>query len=321
MISDVIRSHLPRTKATPSGWQSMNCPACVHHGHRPDTRSRGGIIFTGEGFSYHCFNCNFKTKWEPGSYLSKKSSDFMGYLGVDKSVITKCKLYAMNSDDEEVEKISVEQRIYNLPKDARTFNELISENFSDRNFMKCLEYLANRNVNLLDWYTFYWQPEHKNGIIIPVYMSEKIVGFNVRYVTGKIKYFAQVHKSVVFNSDVLYNDRKYCIITEGPFDAISLNATATMSNEITDGQLNQYKSSNQIKIVVPDKDNAGRNFIDVAMDQNWLVSFPEWPEKDVADAVAKYGRIPVMAHIMDSVEKSPLKINMKTKKYVGATIA
>lgn len=278
-------------------------------------------MFTGEGFSYHCFNCNFKTKWEPGSYLSKKSSDLMEYFGVDKSLITKCKLYAMNSDNQDIEIKDVEQRIYNLPKSSRSFSELISENFTDRNFMKCLEYIATRNINFLDWYTFYWSPEYRNGIIVPVYMSGKIVGYNVRYVSGKIKYFAQIHKSVVFNSDVIYNDRKFCLITEGPFDAISLDCTATMSNEVTDGQIDQYKSSNQIKIVVPDKDAAGRNFIEVAMDQNWYVSFPEWPEKDIGDAVAKYGRIPTMVHIMDSIEKSPFKINMKIKKYVGATIA
>ena len=323
MIVDVVRQYLPtKRKLTPSGWESFNCVACHHNGHKPDTRSRGGIIFTPNGFSYHCFNCGFKSKWESGSYFSRKNSQFMSYLGVPDDIIGKCKISALGSEYEDEESNEpVEPRIYSLPKQAKKFSDLINENCTNRKFLRVLEYIGKRNINLLDWYEFYWAntDELCNRFIIPVYSNGQIVGYNARDVGfSKVKYLAQVNKSIVFNSDLLYNDSKICTIVEGPLDAISICGTATMTNDPTEGQIQQYNSSKQRKVVIPDNDAAGRNMIEVAIDNGWYVSFPQWEEKDCADAVTKYGRSNTLLHIFDNIETSPLKIQIKARK-LGAT--
>ena len=325
MILDTIRSHLPvKHKSNPNGWISFNCPACQYNGHRPDTRGRGGLIFMTNGFSYHCFNCNFTTKWEEGSYLNKKNTELLQYLNVPDDIISKCKLYAMGSDGSNNEKITPIKNIYALPDGSKKISELIQENYSDKNFMKVLEYIATRNINFLDWYDFYWcdSEEHdlKKRFIIPVYANGHILGWSARSIlkNPSVKYIAQINKQFVFNSDLLYDkNRKYCVIVEGELDAISINATATMKNTITEGQLQAYNSSHQQKIVYPDKGKSGKELVEVALDQGWWVSYPEWSCKDAADAVAKYGRLVSVSHILNTTLTSPLKIKLQSKKYFG----
>lgn len=331
MIIDVIREYIPsRHKVTPSGWISFNCVACHHYGHKPDTRGRAGIKMDDNSYSYHCFNCGFTTRWETGSYFSKKNEELFEYLGVPKNIQGKCKLSALGQHDsyeEDDDEEDQEPRIYHLPKGAKTFNQLIKENCSNLKFLRALEYIGNRNVNLLDWHDFYWvnskENDMSNRFIIPVISNNKIIGYNARTVNNnKLKYIAQVNKSVVFNSDLLYNNnRKYCTITEGPIDAISICGTASMSNDPTDSQIQQYNSSKQIKVVIPDNDISGKKLIDIAIDNGWYVSFPKWSEKDCGDAVAKYGRLASVTHIFDMIETSPLKIQLKAKKIGDSNFA
>lgn len=323
MIIETLKSFLPlKHKSNPNGWISFNCPACVHNGHKPDTRGRGGLIFTPNGFSYHCFNCTFTTKWEEGSHFSNKNVNLLEYLNVPDDVISKCRLYALGSNSYDKVEHNIVKNIYALPDKSKKISELIAENNTNKYFMKVLEYIANRNINLLDWYEFYWcdsdENDLKNRFIIPVYSNGNILGWSARSVlkNTSVKYIAQINKQFVFNSDLLYNkNRKYCVIVEGELDAISINATATMKNTITEGQLQTYNSSIQQKIVYPDKGRSGKELVDIAIDQGWWVSYPEWSCKDAADAVTKYGRLVSVTHILDSVLTSPLKIQLKSKNY------
>ena len=84
---DILQYLPPRTRKSPSGWFTFNCPACIHNGETPDKRKRGGIILDGDNWSFHCFNCQFKTRFVNGHQLSLKSQKFLGWLCVDKTTI------------------------------------------------------------------------------------------------------------------------------------------------------------------------------------------------------------------------------------------
>lgn len=323
MILNVISSHIPyRNKSTSIGWTTFNCVACVHLGHRPDTRNRGGIIFSDGGFTYHCFNCGFKTGWRPGSGLSKKTTDLMHWLNVPEETIAKCRLYAMADNEFQKKKTEYKKNTYPLPQGAKSINDLIRDNYDRPNFIKVLEYIGSRNINWLDWYDLYYvdNTELSKHFIIPTLANDHIVGWAARNINDKAKqkYILQCNKQFIFNGDLLYSKfRKYCFIVEGQLDAISISGCATMAYEITNSQIDSFNSSDQIKIVVPDKDKDGKNFVEVALDQGWYVSFPEWPEKDAAQAIAKYGRIPGVTHILNTLYKTPLQIQLHKNKYFG----
>jgi DNA primase len=112
-------------------------------------------------------------------------------------------------------------------------------------------------------------------------------------------------------------NRKFVLVMEGPFDAISLSGVAILGSDVNDVQRELIQGLNRQIIVVPDRDQAGQKLIEQAKEFGWSVAFPEWPESitDVADAVSKYGRLFTLQSILKSTESSALKIDLKKKKY------
>jgi DNA primase len=111
--------------------------------------------------------------------------------------------------------------------------------------------------------------------------------------------------------------RKFVIVTEGPFDAITISGVSILGSEINDIQRELINNLNRQVIVVPDRDAPGEKLINQAIEFGWNVAFPEWDSKveDVADAVLKYGRLFTIQSILKSTESSKLKIDLKRKMY------
>ena len=90
-----------------------------------------------------------------------------------------------------------------------------------------------------------------------------------------------------------------------------------LGSEINDTQRELIDGLNKHVIVVPDRDAPGQKLVDQAKEFGWSVAFPEWEKTvgDVADAVAKYGRLFVLQSILKTTESSKLKIDLKRKMY------
>ena len=85
-IQQAVIDSLPgKQKRTSNGWISFNAVCCHHNGESQDKRSRGGVITNGDAVSYHCFNCNFKTGWQPGRHITFKMRKLLTWLGVDEN--------------------------------------------------------------------------------------------------------------------------------------------------------------------------------------------------------------------------------------------
>ena len=68
-------------------------------------------------------------------------------------------------------------------------------------------------------------------------------------------------------------------------------------------------------ILCPDRDSAGKQLIDQALELGWEVSIPPWHAdcKDAADAVQKYGRLATVASIIKHASDNKLKTQVKAK--------
>ena len=85
-IQQAVLDSLPgKQKRTTNGWISFNAVCCHHNGESMDKRNRGGVIANGDAISYHCFNCNFKTGWQPGRHISFKMRKLLTWLGIDEN--------------------------------------------------------------------------------------------------------------------------------------------------------------------------------------------------------------------------------------------
>lgn len=317
-----ILSILPgKKKNTSSGWTSFNAICCSHFGHKPDRRMRGGIKFDGNNWSMHCFNCGYKCNFVLGRSITVKTRNLLKWCGIDETQIQRWSLESLQQKDlldftqPKKQKVKIKFNDHELPE-----GELVDKNNPLHKVY--VEYLAKRKIDSSD-YPFLITPTEfgrmANRVIIPYTYKNKIVGHTSRFLDNKIpKYINEQQQGYVFNIDMQKPDWQVCIVTEGIFDALSIDAVAVMHDDISNDQAILLGSLNKQIIVVPDRDETGLKMCDRALELGYQVSLPNWDSdvKDVNDAVVKYGKLPTLLSILHSATNSKIKIEMQRKKIV-----
>ncbi len=316
---DILQLIPGKKKVTQSGWQSFNAVCCHYRGHKADRRSRGGIKFDGENWSYHCFNCGFKCNFVLGRSISKNTRTLLSYCGLDKDDINKYSLESLQHKDlldfvkVKREKTKIKFKEMSLPE-----AELIDVNNPTHKIY--VDYLTNRKININD-YPFMCTPDSEgrqaNRVIIPYTYENKIVGHTSRYLDDRTpKFINEQQQGFVFGIDLQKPEYNVCIVVEGIFDALSINGCALTHNTISEQQAEIIKNLNKKVIVVPDQDKTGIQICDRALDLGFYVSIPNWEDdiKDVNDAVIKYGKVATLLSILQSATNSKIKVEVKRKQ-------
>jgi hypothetical protein len=321
LIQASVQTFLPpKRKTTPSGWIGFNAVCCHHNGDHQDTRKRGGVLFSNDGFQYHCFNCGFKAGWTPGRLLSKNTKSLFNWMGMPNEEINKLNLEALRSKEDQpvsAPTINFHQEPRTLPEDCKSILEWLEAEPNDE-VLAVVDYLTGRSMDL-EWYNWMWSPEngYRDRVIIPFYQDAVVVGFTGRKIKpGKPKYLTDSQSGYVFNIDRQTEDREYVIVVEGQFDAIAVDGVAIMTNEPNATQIARINKLGKRVIAVPDRDKPGAKLIQAALDNGWTVSMPEWQGgvKDCADAVHRYGRLYTLFTILQYVEANEIKIQLLKKK-------
>lgn len=329
IVSDILLSYAPgKRKQTPSGWVSFDAPCCIYNGETQDKKQRGGIIQEGDTVSYHCFNCGYKTSWQPGRHISFKMRKLLEWFNVPDESINKLALDVLRlNDGEDVQKHHVELPEFatvQLPEYAvsiKTIPDYNEHNQSFEHFLSVIEYIVQRNLNLDDT-DYHWSPNlaYRDRLIIPFYYEGRIVGWTARSVKeSRAKYLTDSQPGFVYNLDEQRPSKAFCIVCEGPIDAIHIEGAALLGSEISEQQALLLNKLNKDIIVVPDRDSKGRKLAEQAMSLGWSVSMPEWNSSvnDISDAVKLYGRLYTLYSIVAAAESSPLKIKLRMKKWFG----
>jgi hypothetical protein len=316
--------YLPgKRKQSNSGWISFNAPCCVHNGESADRRQRGGVKITEQGWSFHCFNCQFTASFILGRNLSFKARKFLSWLNVPQQEIERINLESLRHRN--VQGI--------LDDRQRTSNAVAGIRFEDRELPETFvtidqhtpvhyQYLRDRCVPL-DYPIGIVSglPDDKfsrrQGVIIPFTYDGRIVGHTTRFLDDKNpRYINDMQPGYVFGTDLQSADWQHVIIVEGVFDALSISGLAVLHAEINDTQVRLIRSLGKEITVVPDQDEAGMKLVDRAIELGWAVSMPAWPVdiKDVNDAVKKFGRLITLIHIFQARETSKIKIELRKKQ-------
>ena len=316
-----ILSIIPgKKKTTSSGWHSFNAICCSHLGHKPDRRMRGGIKFDGQtNWSMHCFNCGYKCNFVLGRSISYKTKQLLLWCGIDDTQIGKWSIESLQQKDlleiviQKKTKIKIKFKDHELPE-----GEMLDGNNPLHKVY--VDYVQSRGINYNE-YPFLITPtatgRYANRIIIPYTYNNKIVGHTSRFLDNKIpKYINEQQPGYVFNIDVQKSEWQVCILTEGIFDALSIDGIAIMHDDISNDQAQLIASLNKQIIVVPDRDKTGLKLCDRALELGYSVSLPNWESdiKDVNDAVVRYGKLPTLLSILQSATMSKIKIEMQRKK-------
>jgi hypothetical protein len=336
LIHDILIEKLPaKKKKTPRGWIVFNSPCCEHRGHKPDKRSRGNLLALPDGtVGFNCYNCGFRTRAN-ADHLSKNFELLLKWMKVSDQDIGRIKLEILKNQLDGVQNTSVQNSAVvfrnfeevELPTGAMPIQSVLQENNVPEDFIFVMNYLIARGSDIANGYDYYWSPDSKNHmnrrIIVPFYHNNKIVGWTGRYAgvppAGVTRYWnSQLPKGYLFNGDLLdIANRKYAILTEGPFDAIALDAIAVLGSELSREQVAWINQSNKEIVVAPDRQRKNQGLIDAALENNWSVAFPDWEDdiKDAADAVKKYGRLYALQSIIKTKTRDDLEIGIKRKMF------
>jgi len=316
LIADTLLTYLPgKRKTTPSGWISFNAVCC------DDKRQRGGFIVNGgDAVSYHCFNCGFKCSWQPGRHISKNMNKFMRDLAIPDDTINQLRLEALrldNNNSTEIKSIIPKFDVRALPIDSIPIIDLLAD--PPEKLIPILEYMVSRKLFPED-FPFYWTPKvgFSNRLIIPFIYKNEIVGWTARAVNdAQPKYLSEQQPGYVFNLDNQQDERDFVIVSEGPFDALSIDGCALLGAEIKDSQNWLLKQLGKEIVLVPDRDHEGPRTVEQAIEYGWSVSMPNWPEgvKDINDAVVKLGKLATLWLIVSAKESYALKIQLKAKEW------
>lgn len=314
-----ILSIIPgKKKHTSSGWTSFNAICCTHFGHKADRRSRGGIRFDGNNWTYHCFNCGFKCNFTLGRTITVKTRQLLKWCGIDDLEIQRWNLESLQHKDlldftKPKQKVKIKFNEHKLPD-----GELVDENNPAHKVF--VDYLRSRKIDTSE-YPFLITPEGEgrmnNRVIVPYTYKNKIVGHTSRFLDNKKpKYINEQQSGYVFNIDMQKPDWAVCIVTEGIFDALSIDGVAVMHDDISNEQAQLLSTLNRQIIVVPDRDSTGLKLIDRALELGYQVSLPNWGPgiKDTNDAVVKYGKLPTLLSILQSATNSKIKLELQRKK-------
>lgn len=321
-----VLSFLPaKRKQTSSGWISFNAPCCVHNGESQDKRQRGGIKATDQGWSYHCFNCGFTASFVLGRALSFKARRFLQWLNVPQEEIERINLESLRHRNVEgilAERQQIVERLNNivfedrdLPAHCQPLDRTNGVGYAGTD--NAVQYLQDRCVPLD--YPYLYKPMPRPGVVIPFTHNGQVVGHTMRFLDDRTpKYIHDLQHGYVFGTDLQRPDWQHAIVVEGVFDALCINGLAVLHAEINDAQARLIRSLDREITVVPDQDEAGMKLVDRAIELGWTVSMPEWPAdvKDVNDAVKKWGRLATLITIMQSREKSKIKIELRKKQLV-----
>ena len=340
-VQDYTLSILPsKRRRSQAGWLSFNAVCCHHNGDSADTRGRGGCITNPDGgVSYHCFNCQFKTSYQPGRPLSFKFRKLLNWLGADPTEVKRLVIEAIRVKElirpedikEPAEEIVFEAK--SLPHEAQSFlalaefYKLAEYQSTPKLFTDAVHYALDRKIDTIK-YDLYWTPEveHKlnHRVIVPFVYKGKTVGYTARATVDGIKpkYHSNHPANFVFNMDRQLPTSKFVLVVEGPFDAMSIDGVSVQTNEISEQQAEIIEGLGREVIYVPDFDQhlnkqgrpvwPGLAAVEQAIEYGWSVSFPVWREtcKDVNAAVIKYGKLFVMKAILEGKESNSLKIKL-----------
>ena len=334
-IQDAVLNLLPpKRKRSQSGWLSFNAVCCTHRGESADIRQRGGVMTQADGaVSYHCFNCQFKTGYQPGRPLGFKFKRWLKWLGASEGEINRLVIEALRIKDivkpeqEEDEAVEITFDPRPLPPQSQSFMALADfyelNNWSNvpTGYTESVKYIHERRIDM-QRYEFFWTPDTSyklaHRVVVPFYYKHKVVGWTARALFPGIKpkYHSDQPSNFVFNMDQQHYDNKFVVVCEGPFDAMAIDGVAVLGADISEQQAELIDSLNKRVIVVPDWDGTGGKLIDCAVEYGWAVSFPLWREtcKDINDAVDRYGKLFALKDILANVESNALKIKLRSKQ-------
>lgn len=289
---------------------NVDCPACG------DRRKRCGFARTASGgFRIYCQNggCTYHDKptgWEPGSPFIGRAAELFKKFGGDLRVFSPediqgdpNRIRAVSKAREEIVYTKFKER--ELPRGSILLVEAIEK---DQRSHAVGNWLVNQRseVYLYPEYQkfFFWNGLEPNVLRIAFWHNDSIIGHLDRNIlkTDYSRFRQSSPEPYLFNQHIVAGlPGDYVLVVESPMDAILLNGVATRGSKPNLYQINFLKQCGKTPIMVPDfQKQEGLKFLEIAKDNKWPISIPDWPYKDPGEAFNPLGVLRTIDLILQS---------------------
>lgn len=303
-----------KVKTAPTGWISGNAVCC------DDKRGRGGLRPDPDGsWTWHCFNCQFKTGWAPGRFLSNKNKEFIRKLGANDDELIQLSMAAMRLKENIPLLNSKAHTIIQFPRHelydkSITIMQALTEYPDNEDLIKVCKKILARD---LDIERYYWSPKMPTRWIIPFTWNGVNVGWTARSVSRSTspKYLSYVPNGYVYGLDHQKDDWKVMLVCEGVLDADIINGVAVLGNNVSKTQREYIERLDREIIWVADQDEAGLKAAERVLEWGWSVSLPKWQNcKDINEAVVRYGRAATVLSIITAATRNRVAATLQIKQ-------
>jgi hypothetical protein len=324
-LEDILYANINFNSAPSKSWRRIFCEVC---GDGKRTKGpRGGWLIDGDIASYHCFNCGIKGSLAPPYTMS---NDVVKILEAFHVPVNKVKLLGMNKSATPVVKVA---RAYESIPIPDHFIELTKATNHPMYNIACNFLINEKMINIFKYKFFLSTGESSSVVeqakakflysrlIIPAFKSDEMIYYQSRALINNSKKYMSVDKprgSSMYFMDRLYDKQiSRIFVVEGFFDAYHVNGVAVMENYLTKEQIELLNKCDKPKIVVPDRNGDSSKLINIALQNDWAISIPNFDDdiKDITECVIRYGRLHTAQLIASSIYSGDTaKIIIKLKK-------
>lgn len=307
-LEDLIRGRITLGKQSPSGWYSCKCPVCN------DYKERAAFLFEGGTVVWHDFNCGAAFKFTEGSTdISKNAKRVLNGYGISESeldgVVGSNFFNQQNAPQKEISLDALQKKVIlatpsvELPPLCFPLGDERAKHIQQ----PLIDYLTSRCIDFKELkIMFSLNEKWLNRVIIPVYRNDKIIFWQARAIhkdtQPRYKSPGTTKDAVIWGYDNL--DKHYqfpLFITEGIFDASSVNGVALLGSTLNDSKIEVLTRSRRQKVFVIDRNKNGHKLADSALQQGWKITFVDAKADDINDSIRKFGKLYTVWSLMKNM--------------------
>lgn len=275
-----VMAGLGRQSST--GFYELDCPVCASQGKK----RQGGFKFEPDKIIWNCFSasCDSTCVYELNQPVSKRFKNLMGIFGVRIPADLRAKKSTLQQKiEKELTKELYKEHHY---KNMKVPNGWVKLTELHRTWWK---HFLDRRVDPTGFF-FIKEGTHQGSAAIPLYFYNKLIGFQIAFLNGKLKYMTYTednsHLIILPNGKIPETP----IIVEGVLDAYCFpNTIGIMSGKISKEQAYQVRGRDCV--VFPDR-HSGEKMLNIAKTYGWKVVIPPWRKVgDLNDCVVQYGML------------------------------
>lgn len=302
------------------GWRPVRCQVCH------DYQERAAFIFDDIYTGASCFNCGSKFRYKEGSgKLNGNARRILECYGITReelNEVTGSSFLLKKAETKEItlESMKPQVSLYTPEVKLPPNSYPLGSDFCDELQTPIIEYLLSRHIDPLRLNAhFSTDPKFLNRVIVPCMREGKIIFWQARTILPGVKprYMSPsvVKDAVLWGYDNIFkNYDQPLFITEGIFDAESLDGIALLGSKLNEAKLEILNRSKRRKIVVVDRDDNGSALAEMALEHGWEITFTALGVGDVNKSVQTRGRL---LTIWDLLKNATVPSTLRTTKGVA----